>query len=125
MTRQLFRIDELMKSLEKNIGHENKFFLVSTAKYDLTTNPKGRNSRKSRSEWADETVKELFKRERSQIVKMYPRKCSTGELNFSYIKFAENTCGEVFGIVHGKSSFHCMYPSDVWFYDFNTIIKSS
>ena len=42
---------------------------------------------------------------------------SSGEFNFSYIKFAENEEG-IFAIVHGKSSFHCMYPSDVWFSDF-------
>lgn len=115
MNRELYKIDDIIEKLK----HENfSFYLVSTDKYDLTTNPKSRNSKKSRSDWADATVKELYRLERSQIVKKCPRRNSTGEYNFAYIKFAKNEDG-IFGVVHGKSSFHCMYPSDVWFYDFD------
>lgn len=121
MTRKLFKIDDIVDFLEKKVGNEIVgFCVVVTEGYDLTTNPKGRNSKKERSSWADVVVKELFEpKERSEIVKKYPRKQSTGEYNFSYIKFAADKSGEIFGIVNGKSSFHCMYPSDVWFYSFD------
>lgn len=124
INRKIFTIDEIKSVLERKIGTEiEAFYLVSTEGYDLTTNPKGRNSKKSRSTWADVVVKELFNIERKQIAKVCPKKRSTGEYNFSYIKLARDASGSVFGIVHGKSSFHCMYPSDVWFYNFTNVKK--
>lgn len=121
----LHKINEIVKMLQTEMHlKENKdFFLVSTGEYDLTTNPKGRNSKKDRNDWADKNVEMLFGKKRCEIVKKKEdaRKNSAGEYNFSYIKFAENKEGEVFGIVHGKSSFHSLYPGDVWFYDFTVI----
>lgn len=118
MSKKLMKKENVEKILEKELGPKNeRFFVISTENHDLTTNPKGRNAKKSRSEWADKVVKKLYGIERSQIVKSKSRVRSSGEFNFSYIKFAENEEG-IFAIVHGKSSFHCMYPSDVWFYDF-------
>lgn len=109
-------LEEIEIILEEKLGAD-RFVFISTDKYDLTTNPKGRNSKKDRKEWADVVVKMLFEnKERGEIVKT-SRRLGTGEYNFSYIKFAVNKNNEVFGVVHGKSSFHCMYPSDVWFYD--------
>lgn len=95
---------------------EERVCVVDTNDYDLTTNPRGRNRNKSRSEWADNVVKKLFGIERETIIKKKPRESSSGEYNFSYIKFAENSSSEVLGVVSGKSSFHRMYPSDLWFY---------
>jgi len=120
-TIELCKINEIVEKLKNELNlEENKdFFLVSTKEYDLTTNPKGRNSKKSRSDWADKTVEHLFNKKRREIEKKCPRKISTGEYNFTYIKFAEEIeTGEIYGIVHGKSSFHKLYPGDVWFYDF-------
>lgn len=109
-------LEEIETILEEKLGAD-RFAFVPTNKYDLTTNPKGRNSKKDRREWADAVVKMLFGNiEREEIVKA-SRRLGTGEYNFSYIKFAMNSNNEIFGVVHGKSSFHCMYPSDVWFYD--------
>jgi len=115
-------LEEIEILLEEKLGRD-RFVFVSTAKYDLTTNPKGRNSKKGRSDWADVVVKMLFEnKERGEIVKA-SRRLGTGEYNFAYIKFAVNDNNEIFGVVHGKSSFHCMYPSDVWFYDLNEFYK--
>lgn len=121
MTRELFTISQVKEHLSKKIG-DSFWEEVFTDKYDLTTNPKGRNSKKSRSDWADITVRKLFGKERKDIIKK-SRKRSTGEYNFSYIKFAQNESGKIFAIVHGKSSFHCKYPSDVWFYAFDDVKK--
>ena len=115
-------LKDTKRILKKEFGAE-RVVLISTDKYDLTTNPKGRNSKKDRRDWADVVVKTLFKNvERDEIVKE-SRQLGTGEYNFSYIKFAVNSDGEVFGVVNGKSSFHCMYPSDVWFYDLESVQK--
>lgn len=93
-------------------------FVVSTEEYDLTTNPKQGNRQKDRSIWSDNVVSQLYNgTKRSEIIKQKPRYASSGEYNFSYIKFAQNCKEEIYGVVNGKSSFHCMYPSDVWFYD--------
>lgn len=119
--KKLYEIDKIIKTLEHHFNKED-IILVSTDKYDLTTNPHGRNSKKERSKWADLTVKKLFNEDRAQIIKT-SRKHSSGEYNFSYIKFAENNFGKIFGVVHGKSSFNCMYPSDVWFYELDGTSK--
>jgi hypothetical protein len=111
-----FIIQELIKEYGKG-----RVKVISTKDVDLTTNPKGRNSKKDRSNWADSVVKKYYKIKRSAIVKK-GRAHSTGEYNFSYIKLAQKDNGEIVGIVNGKSSFHCMYPSDVWFYDFKDFI---
>ena len=111
-------IDVIQKKLIEEFGND-RVVTVSTKGYDLTTNPKGRNSKKDRRDWADSIFRELFDNmERSDVIK--ERRClGSGEYNFSYVKFAINKNNEIVGVVHGKSSFHCMYPSDVWFYDFD------
>ena len=121
-TMNLYKKDYIIEELKKHFD-EKDLILVSTKKYDLTTNPHGRNSKKDRSNWADKTVSLIFDEERSKIIKS-SRNHSCGEYNFSYIKFAENDYGEIYGIVHGKSSFHCLYPSDVWFYDIDNSRKT-
>ena len=120
-SKKLSKINDIVEKSAEHFGKDN-IILVSTEDYDLTTNPCGRNSKSGRSKWADEIVKEVYNEERKKIVKT-SRGNSKGEYNFSYIKFVENNCGEIFGIVHGKSSFHCMYPSDVWFYTFDNNSK--
>lgn len=111
-------LEEIEIILEEKFGI-HRFVRISTDKYDLTTNPKGRNSKKDRCDWADAVVKMLFENKERGEIKKTSRRLGTGEYNFAYIKFAVNKNNEIFGVVHGKSSFHCMYPSDVWFYDFD------
>lgn len=90
---------------------------VETKGYVLTINPNRRNRCKSRREWADDVAQKSFGVSRETIIKKFPFSHSSGEYSFSYIKFAIDSNGEIFGIVSGKSSFHKYYPSDVWFYD--------
>lgn len=116
-------LKDAMKILSKEFGNE-QVVLVSTKAFDLTTNPKGRNHKADRSAWADKVFKMLFNEKRENIVKK-SRCLGSGEYNFSYVKFGINNRNEIYGVVHGKSSFHCMYPSDVWFYDFADDKKSS
>lgn len=115
MKEKLFEFQQLVKEAELAFKKEN-VHVISTAGYDLTTNPKGRNSKHDRRDWADKTCEDLYHIERSKIVKG-SRKHSSGEYSFAYVKFAEDAKGNVYGIVSGKSSFHAMYPGDVWFYD--------
>lgn len=115
MTRELFKFKELFKEAERSYGSE-RVHVISTAGYDLTTNPKGRNSKHGRRDWADKIFKDLYHIDRNQIEKA-SRCLSTGEYSFAYVKFAEDAKENVYGIVSGKSSFHKMYPGDVWFYD--------
>lgn len=125
MSKNLYLKKQIEECLIKKYGKDN-VFIVSTEGYDLTTNPKGRNSKKERSEWADNVVSKLYNgKKRNKIIKMNARVRSTGEYNFSYIKFAQNSKEEIYGIVNGKSSFHCMYPSDVWFYEFEDESKKT
>lgn len=112
------QIEKVLKSGDKFKAENVQ--IVSTKGFDLTTNPCGRNSKKDRSRWANNVVKQIYANiDRKNIVKEYPRKRSSGEYNFSYIKFGINDKGVIYGLVSGKSSFHCMYPSDVWFYEFD------
>lgn len=121
--RKKYTFEEINTKLQACFP-EGNIRVVSTEKYDLTTNPKGRNSKRERSKWADEVVRNIYDNmERKNVVKKYPRQCSSGELNFSYIKFGIDKDGNVYGLVSGKSSFHCKYPSDVWFYDFEKLDK--
>ena len=115
MTKKLLKFQQLVKYAELCFGKE-KVHVISTAGYDLTTSPKGRNSKHDRRDWADKISKDLFHIERSKIEKV-SRKLSSGEYSFAYVKFAEDIKGNVYGIVSGKSSLHAMYPSDIWFYD--------
>ena len=109
MVKKFIEKEEIKKTLQEKYG-KNRVFMISTEKFDLTTNPKKRNTNKGRSKWADEVVEQLYLGiERSQLEKE--------ECNFSYIKFAQNNEGKIFGVVNGKSKFHHKYPSDVWFYD--------
>ncbi|MGO5020598.1 hypothetical protein ACTQ32_12315 [Roseburia faecis] len=121
MEEKLYTIEEIEKMLKSECGIKSENVkIVLTKGYDLTTNPSGRNSKKDRSHWADNVVEQIYlNTDRSNIVKKYPRKRSSGEYNFSYIKFGINDKGVIYGLVSGKSSFHCMYPSDVWFYEFD------
>lgn len=106
---------EIVKELEDKFGKEY-VYVVSTEGYDLRTNPKGRNSKKDRSRWADSIINLLHPG-------VDRRNITSDEYNFSYIKFGINDKGEVYGLVSGKSSFHCMYPGDVWFYEFDGTSK--
>lgn len=115
MGGKLVEFDRLVEDAVAQYG-KDRVHVISTAGYDLSTNPKGRNSRHDRRDWADKIVKDLYNIERSQIEKAN-RKLSSGEYSFAYVKFAEDSEGNVYGIVNGKSSFHVMYPSDVWFYE--------
>lgn len=108
--------DKIIEKLENEFGKE-RVFVVSTKDYDLTKNPMNKN--KSRSSWADEVCKTIYNKERKEIIKSSIGK-SKGEYNFSYIKLAIKSTekgNEIIGIVGGKSSFHCNYASDVWFYN--------
>ena len=52
-----------LKTIEEKLIEKfgtSRVFAVSTAGYDLTTNPKGRNSKKDRSKWADTISRSLF-----------------------------------------------------------------
>lgn len=121
--KKLFLKEEIVNQLKEKYNPDN-VCIVSTEGYDLTTNPSGRNSKKDRSEWADSVVCQLYNgTKRSEIIKKEPRLRSTGEYNFSYIKFACNDAGDIYGIVNGMSSFHKMYPSDVFFYDLDEYKK--
>ena len=122
MLQRLFTLTEIKLKLTEILGQEN-IVLVSTKGYDLTTNPRHRNKNRRRSEWADTTVKKIYGIERTQIVKKFARQRSTGEYNFSYIKFAIDSKQQIYGVVHGKSSFHVKNPSDIWFYDFDHVKK--
>lgn len=117
MSMKLKTMEEVKAKLIEEFSI-NRIFTVSTKEYDLSTNPKGRNSKKDRRNWADAIFKELYNKDRC-VVEKKSRCLGTGEYNFSYVKFAMNKDNEIFGVVHGKSSFHCLYPSDVWFYDVN------
>ena len=114
-TRRLFELQKIVEDAESSYGKE-RVYVISTVGYDLTTSPKGRNSKHDRRDWADKIFKYLYDMERNQIEKK-SRSLSSGEYSFAYVKFAEDADGNVYGIVSGKSSFHKMYPSDVWFYD--------
>lgn len=108
---------EIIEKLIEIYG-DKRVFVLATKDYDLTTDPTQRNKRLDRSKWADACVKTLFDgKDRETIVKKNNKNRSEGEYNFSYIKFAVDKKGNIYGIVSGKSSFHKDYPSDVWFYD--------
>lgn len=116
MNKELYTKEQIIKELRKKYGSDN-VCMVCTENYDLTTNYKGRNSKKDRSVWADTVVALLYNGMiRSEIIKKEPRVQSSGEYNFAYVKFACDD-GNVYGIVSGLSSFHKMYPSDVYFYN--------
>lgn len=116
MREKLVSFKQIVRDATALYGKE-RVHIVSTDGFDLTTNPKGRNSKHDRSKWADDVFKELYYGlKRSQVIKT-SRRLSSGEYSFAYVKFAEDVKGNVYGIVSGKSSFHVMYPSDVWFYD--------
>lgn len=118
MKQKLQLKEKITQELEETYG-KNSVYLIKTEGFDLTTNPKGRNNKLSRSDWADGVVQQLFSNiDRNTIRKEKPRVQSSGEFNFSYIKFAIDDSGKIYGVVSGKSSFHKMYPSDVWFYKF-------
>ncbi len=119
--------EDFISHLKKNVFKEKnayKYFFVSTKEYDLTVNPRNRLN-KARCEWADNTVRELFKKERKDISRKKPRIFSTGEYNFVYIKFVKEKANEktIIPIVNGLSCFHAKYPSDVWFYDISNSKK--
>lgn len=117
MNKKLYTKDQIIKKLSKKYGSGN-VCIVSTEGYDLTTNCKRRNSNKDRSKWADTVVAQLYNGMiRSEIIQKNSRVQSTGEYNFAYVKFACDDDGNVYGIVSGLSSFHKMYPSDVYFYN--------
>lgn len=120
MNGKLYTKDEIVEKLINEYEEEN-VCLVSTKGYDLTTNPGGRNKNESRCEWINiEVADKLYGiKDRSQIIKKVPRRLSTGEYNFAYVKFASDKDGNIYGIVSGKTSFHALNPSDVWFYDIN------
>lgn len=121
MSDKLYTKEKIVKKLKMiyDSGGDENVFLVSTKDYDLTTNPKKRNENKERCDWIDvEVADKLYGiKDRSKIIKQDPRRLSTGEYNFAYIKFACDNVGNVYGIVSGKSSFYALNPSDVWFYD--------
>jgi hypothetical protein len=103
---------DIVTNLKKKFGEKN-VIEVSTRDFDLTTNPK--NQVKSRCDWADKNVIQLYNKERKNI-KKNGRGNSKGEYCFSYIKLATDG-KESYGMVSGKSCFHKNYASDVWFYD--------
>ena len=121
MVRRLYTLQEIVKGLKTQLGLvENKdFFVIKTKGFDLTTHPCRRNRNLDRSIWCNKLANDIFKVERDHIIKI-GRRVSSGEYSFAYIKFAVNkTTKQIYGVVHGKTSFHCMYPGDVWFYEFD------
>ena len=78
--------------------YKERAFIVSTEKIFI-----------NRAKWADQLVSELYNCDR--------RNMGDYAYHFSYIKFAKNEKNEVYGIVGGKSQFHCKYSSDVKFFD--------
>lgn len=112
---KLYSKGDIIKIITEEYG-EGKICLIDTTEWDLTNTPKRRNRDAGRSKFADEATEMIFGIKRETIIRKNPRCYSTGEYNFSYIKFAKNNAGEVFGIVNGLSCFHCYYPSDIYFY---------
>ncbi len=112
---ELVEKSNIIERLNKDYGKE-RVCLVNTSDYDLTTLPKHGNSNIDRSNWADKVVKYLYKINRNSI-NHEPRFFSTGEYNFTYIKFVKDDKGKIYGAVSGLSCFHSNYPSDVYFYD--------
>lgn len=97
---------------------EDRVLVVSTKDYDFTRKPRHGKAEKQRSMWLDNVVCPLYKINRNNIIKK-SRAQSTGEYNFSYIKFGVNVeSKKIYGLVSGKSSFHKNYAGDVWFYEF-------
>ena len=113
--REKYLREDILTQLKEEFG-ETHVCVVSTEGYDLTTNPKERNSKKDRSNWADYVVKNLY----GGIIR---KDLSAEEYNFSYIKFGIDDKDNIYGLVSGKSKFHWLYPSDVWFYEFDGITK--
>ena len=66
--REKYLREDIINQLKEEFGETN-VCVVSTEGYDLTTNPKGRNSKKDRSNWADYVVKKLYD---GSIRKEYP-----------------------------------------------------
>ena len=64
--RELFEKDKIIEVLEAYFG-KDRVFVVTTKEYDLTINPSSRNSVKSRSEWADFVVKQLYNSDRGKL----------------------------------------------------------
>lgn len=110
-SKKFITYDEIIKKLNEKFG-TNNILIVSTKDYDLTTLTKHGNNNIDRANWADYIVEKYYELRREDIGKNLNE-----EINFAYIKFAINKNGDSFGIVHGKSSFHHNYPSDVLFYD--------
>ena len=108
--RELFEKDKIIEVLEAYFG-KDRVFVVTTKEYDLTINPGSRNSVKSRSEWADLVVKQLYNADRGKLDD------DDKTIQFSYIKLAQDENSKIYGLVNGKSLFHWKNPSDVWFYD--------
>lgn len=114
----MFSIDQVKEKLKDTFEWIEgvDFAMVSTKDYDLTTDYHGRNRMRDRSMWADAVVEQLFQTKRYELINR--------DIQFSYLKFAENADG-VFAVAHGKSSFHHRYPSDVWFFSFDDKTKQS
>lgn len=107
----------IIQKMREEYG-KDRVLIVTTKDYDFTRKPRYGRAEKQRSIWLDNIVCPLYKVDRNIIVKE-SRALSTGEYNFSYIKFGVNTKSKaVYGLVSGKSSFHKNYASDVWFYEF-------
>lgn len=64
---------------------------------------------RNKSAWASTVCSDIYNQQRKLL--------QTEAYHFSYIKFAINKTGKIFGIVGGKSQFHHKYASDVCFYD--------
>lgn len=111
MNKKLYTKEQIIEKLKQKYG-DNNIYIVSTEGYDLTTCPNGRNSKRDRSDWADEIVLQLYNKKRSEIERE--------TYHFAYVKFACEEDDNIYGIVSGKSSFHIKNPSDVYFYDLDT-----
>ena len=107
----------IIKKMRKIYG-KDRVLVISTKGYDFTRRPRYGRSDKERNMWMDKIVCPIYGVDRNNIVKE-SRAQSSGEYNFSYIKFGVNVKSrKSYGIVSGKSSFHKNYASDVWFYKF-------
>lgn len=112
---RLWLMDDIIEEMKEKYGDE-RIWILETRGWDLTNTPKRRNRDKDRNDWADKAVKCVFGKARDEIIRKDPKRFSTGEYNFSYIKFAINEDGTIYGVVNGLSCFHKYYPSDIWFY---------
>lgn len=96
----LWEKEDIVNDLQKAYGESA--VLVST-----------KSILENKNKWASTICFELFNRKRETLI--------TEAYHFSYIKFAIDEQGKIWGFVGGKSQFHWKNPSDIVFYDIEDV----